>query len=156
MKMVFYSLTCSLHSIAQPTKIGTNKIRKMAFQLHRPVSFSLYWGTDDPWYASIVRMKNMELKSSALPTTPVTASVWIGWILNRSVATNDIGEKSWSSGKSFTNKFRGQNNISDCFIAIKSIAFRSVEMSLWYKTQTVACRQTFKAWYPIGCNWCSQ
>ena len=75
MKMVFYSLTCSLHSIAQPTKIGTNKIRKLAFQLNKPKCFSLDWETVDPGYASIVRMKNMELKSSALPTTPVTASV---------------------------------------------------------------------------------
>ena len=39
-------------------------------------------------YDSRARMKKTELRSSALPTTPVTASVWTGWTAKRREAAS--------------------------------------------------------------------
>lgn len=51
-------------------------------------------GREDLRYARIAKIKNMELKSSALPTTPVTASVCIGCMAKRKVDIKDIDENS--------------------------------------------------------------
>lgn len=42
----------------------------------------------DCLYWMRVAMKKMELRSSARPTTPVTASVWMGWTANKTELIN--------------------------------------------------------------------